>query len=217
LVDEATWSACERRRLAGKRVRLSGTRRTSSYLLSGVLMCPRCEATMTGEQRPADRSHEVRNHYLCSRRRIEGKAVCDQPYLTQERLETDLLEVLKAIALPEGVAAAVDAAVAEMHSGQGRKSRQVSLKTLEGRQARLNEDWMHVTIEELKRLVASIFEVITLTPDQRFSTARRGRVGRPTSGQSFLRQSPMNHPRLRGVLSGRRDSNPRPQPWPDDR
>ena len=55
---------------------------------------------MTGEQRPADRSHEVRKHYLCSRRRIEGKAICDQPYLTQERLETDLLEVLKAIALP---------------------------------------------------------------------------------------------------------------------
>jgi hypothetical protein len=213
LVDEATWSACVQRRLAGKRIRLRGTRRSSSYLLSGVLKCPRCEASMTGEQRPADSSHEVRNHYLCSRRRIEGKAVCDQPYLTQERLEADLLEVLKAIALPEGVAEAVDAAVAEMQSGQGRKSRQVSLKTLEERQARLNdmydlgrvsrheymrrsaeldsqrteitasapqplfvrqrtmvrtlvEDWVHVTIDERKRLVASIFEVITLSTDQ---------------------------------------------------
>jgi hypothetical protein len=30
----------------------------------------------------------------------------------------------------------------------------------------LVEDWVHVTLEERKRLVASIFEVITLTPDQ---------------------------------------------------
>lgn len=57
LVDEETWSACERRRLAGRRVRLSGTRRASPYLLSGVLRCPRCDSTMTGERRPADSSH----------------------------------------------------------------------------------------------------------------------------------------------------------------
>jgi hypothetical protein len=166
---------------------------------------------MTGEQRPADRSHAVRNHYLCSRRRIEGKAACDQPYLLQERLEGELFAVLAAIALPEGVAEAVDAAIAAMQGGQDRQARQVSLKTIEERQARLNEmyelgrvarddqarrsaeldaqptditasapqplfvrqrtmlrtlveDWEHVTLDERKRLIASIFETVTADP-----------------------------------------------------
>src|SRR5207245_160873 len=51
----------------------------------------------------------------------------------------DLLETLKAIALPEGVAEAVDAAVAEMQGASGRKARGTSLKTLEDRQRRLND------------------------------------------------------------------------------
>ena len=164
--------------------------------------------------------------------------------------------MLKAIALPEGVAEAVDAAVAAMQSGQGRKSRQVTIKTLEERQGRLNdmydlgrvsrdeylrrsaepdsqrseiavsapqplfvrqrtmvqtlvEDWLHVTLEERKRLVASIFEVITLTPDQAVldGTPRE-------SWKDYVRAvipptKPMNRPHLRGVLSGRRGSSTR--------
>jgi hypothetical protein len=74
----------------------------------------------------------------CSRRRTEGKESCDEPYLPQERLEDELLEVLKAMALPKGVAEAVDAAVAEMQGNHGRKSRQVSLKTIEDRRKRVN-------------------------------------------------------------------------------
>ena len=169
---------------------------------------------MSGERRPADRSHGVRHHYLCSERRNKGRAVCDQPYLPQEPLEADLFTVLEAIALPESVAEAVDAAVAEMQGTQGRRSRQGSLKSLEERQRRLNEmyelgrverdeylrrsaevdaerveiastapqplfvrqrtmlrslveDWAHVTLDERKRLIASIFEKITLTPDDK--------------------------------------------------
>ena len=162
---------------------------------------------MSGERRLADRSHGIDRHYYTCDQRRTAKA-CDQPYLSQERLEAELFGVLQAIALPEGVAEAVDAAVAEMQGSQGRTSRQVSLKTLEERQRRLNEmyelgrvqreeyvrrsaeldaqrtemtasapqplfvrqrtllrtlveDWAHVTLDERKRLVASIFETIT--------------------------------------------------------
>jgi hypothetical protein len=137
---------------------------------------------MTGERRPAD--------------------------LLRERLEGELLEVLRAIALPKGVAEAVDAAVAAMHGSQSRKSRQVSLKAIDARLERqsdlydlgdissdeymrrredlnrqrleftvsapqplfvrqrtmlrsLVEDWEHVMLEERKKVVASIFEVVT--------------------------------------------------------
>lgn len=137
LVDAATWAACERRRVAGRRIRLSGTKRASPYLLSGVLRCPRCHSTMSGERRPPDRWHGERRYYTCYTRRT-AKA-CDQPYLSQARLEEDLYALLSAIALPEGLAEAVDAAVAQMGVGQKRQGRKSTLRALEDRVARLKD------------------------------------------------------------------------------
>jgi hypothetical protein len=65
------------------------------------------------------------------------------------------------------------------------------------------EDWLHVTFEERKRLVASIFEVITLDDTDELDCTPP-RVGRTTPERSFLPQRPTNRPH-QGVLSGRRD------------
>jgi site-specific DNA recombinase len=99
IIDNDTWKACVRQRASATKLRnVRGVRQSSPYLLSGVLRCKRCGSTMSGERRPADRSHAPRYMYTCYRRRVARE--CDLPYLRKDRLEQDLIDVLRAIALP---------------------------------------------------------------------------------------------------------------------
>jgi hypothetical protein len=84
--------------------------------------------------------------YTCYRRRVAKD--CDLPYLRQDRLEQDLIDGLRKIALPVGVAEAVDAAVATYMSNEGRKAPRVTLKALEERQRRVNFEHEHEKISD---------------------------------------------------------------------
>ncbi|MGH9198729.1 MAG: recombinase family protein, partial [Acidimicrobiia bacterium] len=112
LVDDEIWSACLRVRFQHRRVRSSGKRRRASpYLLSGVLRCARCGSTMSGQTWKPDRTHpSPRCCYTCYLRRT-AKA-CSMPSLAQEGIEDELLAILREVAMPGGLAEAVDAALA---------------------------------------------------------------------------------------------------------
>lgn len=162
LVDDATWSACERVRLKQRSSALrtkGATKGRSRYLLSGVLRCVHCGSTMSGETWKADKSHhEPRYRYTCYLRRVAGK--CSAPYVSQEALESDIRSILEAVALPAGFAEAVDAAVAIYIGHDGRKSRKETLRGLQERQRRLNEMY------ELGRLSASDYKAKSAELDE---------------------------------------------------
>lgn len=93
-----------------------------------------------GQHWKPDRSHpEPRYCYTCYLRRTGGSPDCDQPYISQERLETDLLSVLRVIALPEELAEEVDKALAASLTEDPAESRQSTLAAIESRLARLAE------------------------------------------------------------------------------
>ncbi len=139
IVDEATWDACQQVALRNRRVpTATGRRGPSPYLLSGVLRCRRCGSTMSGERRLPDRTHhEPRFTYSCYLRRVAGE--CDAPYARQDRLETELLEVLRAVALPAGLADAVDADVAAGLSATHGESLTATFRKLDARLDRLRD------------------------------------------------------------------------------
>ncbi len=156
LVDEATWTACVEVRERGKPIhrnaRANASRRwTSPYLLSGVLRCAACGSTMSGQTSRADVAGtrptsgarrgglhtEDRHRYVCYRRRVAR--ACDAPSLRQEVLEPEIMDILRAVALPDGIAEAVDAAVADALAQEARPSPKTTRKALDERARRLNE------------------------------------------------------------------------------
>jgi len=139
LVDEETWTACERVRKSGRRVRLSSAeRRPSRYSLSGLLRCGACGSTMSGWTRGRDRSHpRERAYYLCYDRRVAGS--CHAPSVEQDRLEGDVEEILAAVALPAGFAETVDAALAAYEGARGQTERSASIGSVEARSGRLRD------------------------------------------------------------------------------
>lgn len=140
LVDQETWNACERVRFQHRRVRQTARRRTSSYLVTGVLRCGRCGSTMSGQTWKSDKTHsKPRRSYTCYLRRTAG--ACDMPSVPQDLVEADLLDVLRTVAMPEGLAAAVDAAVAASVAGDDPKSRKKSMSALDARLERLRETY----------------------------------------------------------------------------
>ena len=140
LVDAATFAACERIRasqgFAVKRDPGVG-RGGSSYLLSGVLRCAACGSTMSGSTRSADRTHpEERRIYTCYLRRVSDG--CDAAAVQQDVVESDLLAVLRTMALPPAFARAVDKAVAARMRNFG-SAQTVSASALGERLKRVNE------------------------------------------------------------------------------
>ena len=95
---------------------------------------------MSGQTWKPDRSHpQPRYCYTCYLRRTGGSPDCDQPYVPQERLEADLLTILRVVALPEGLAEEVDKAIAVTLTEDPAQSRQSTLAAIESRLARLAE------------------------------------------------------------------------------
>jgi site-specific DNA recombinase len=151
LVDEATWNACQRVRMQHRHVRLSSaSKRPSHYLLSGVLRCGRCGSTMSGSTRPADREHvtatgerrrashkEPRCVYACYQRRVAR--ACDAPYVHQDVVESELLAILRSLALPIDFAEKVDAGVKAALRETGQGSRQTTTKSIRARLDRLRD------------------------------------------------------------------------------
>ena len=141
LIDSDTWAACERIRLRQRSdaLRTRGRANTrSTYLLSGVLRCAMCGSTMSGLTRHKDRTHpETRFRYACYQRRVGSS--CDAPHVPQEIVEAEILDVLRTVALPEGLADAVDAAVAAYFTDRGRATRKSTLRSVETRLARLRD------------------------------------------------------------------------------
>jgi Recombinase zinc beta ribbon domain len=112
-VMHGTWAACQRVRVRRRAAGLSfgqsrAPRWSTPYLLSSVLRCCRCGSTMSGETRRPDRTHpQPRQHYTCYRRRT-AKA-CDAPFVAQETLETQLLEILRTVSAPAGFFESIEA------------------------------------------------------------------------------------------------------------
>jgi site-specific DNA recombinase len=134
LIDEETWNVCTpvRMRQSSAALRRTATPRpTSRYLLSGVVRCAACGSTMSGKTRRPDRTHPAERYaYTCYRQRVSDS--CSRSaHIEQELLETDIRAILEAIALPDGLAKAVDAHVAAYFAEQSRESRTANLKTVE--------------------------------------------------------------------------------------
>jgi hypothetical protein len=93
---------------------------------------------MSGQTRKRDRSHDAeRASYVCYARRTA--AACDAAPVLQAELKHDIRAILEMIALPEGSAEVVDAAVGA-HSGErDRRRARASVATIERRLARLAE------------------------------------------------------------------------------
>ena len=84
-----------------------------------------------------DRTHaSVRCCYTCYLRRT-AKA-CSRPSLAQDRIEAELLAILREVAMPGGLAEAVDAALATSIVAEP-KSRQASLRAFDARLERLRD------------------------------------------------------------------------------
>lgn len=139
LIDEETWAACQRVRLAHRAkswamASLAHRPRVSRYLLSGVLHCAACGSSMSGETWKPDRTHPIeRARYTCYRRRTAG--LCSAPYIDQDELEGAIIDVLEAVSLPAGIAEAVDAAAAGLRRhAQPKRS---SVREIEARLDRL--------------------------------------------------------------------------------
>ena len=139
LIDSETWAMCERVRFKHRSFRSAkAAKRPSRYLLSGVLRCGRCGSTMSGQTWKSDRTHPAtRNRYTCYLRRT-AKA-CDMPYVEQDQLEAQLIDILRIVAMPGGLAEAVDAAVAASLALDATKPRHMSLKTVDARLERLRD------------------------------------------------------------------------------
>ena len=139
LIDAETWAACERTRMkrrpmAWNRASQGRRRWASPYLLSSVLRCQRCGSTMSGETWQPDSAHrEPRRRYTCYRRRTAR--ACDAPYIRQDDLEAQLLDVMREICLPDGFAEAVDSAVGA-YLATPAKSRRATRKQIEAEKER---------------------------------------------------------------------------------
>jgi hypothetical protein len=209
---------------------------------------------MSGQTRKPDRSHpDERASYVCYARRVA--AACDAPPVMQDELERDIHDILEMVALPDGFAEAVDAALAAHEGGRTRRKERASLSSIERRLARLAElyelgdiaradylrrrETLHHEREGLKdqdepTFVRQRTALRTLVDDwtEMGPAARRRVLGTifervvvgekgdleliPREGwKPYVRAAIQTARALpaRDFMSGRRDSNPRPQPW----
>ena len=208
---------------------------------------------MSGLTRPVDRTHpEMLRIYTCYLQRVAGG--CDAPTVQQDVVESDLIAVLRMVALPPGFAKVVDTAVAAQMRTYG-SAKTVSAAALTEREKRLNDlyewgkidadehaaksreieeqraqltirpaplftqqqsilttlvdRWGGMTADERKQTLAGIFDRITASADG-VDRLEPCEDWRPFMVAAI--PEPVNVIG-RGERSGRRDSNPRPQPW----
>jgi len=76
-------------------------------------------------------------YYQCYSRRV--RAGCDQPFFPEERLEAEVVSLLRMMATPDGLAEAVDTAISRVVSQQRKTSRSTRRKVLDQQLKRLAE------------------------------------------------------------------------------
>jgi len=139
LIDNETWDACVLRRMAGRTSRLRIDRVYRSYLLTGLLRCDRCGATVSGVYRNSTSKRHGRreySYYECYGHR--QRFGCDQPLFRQAELEAEVVRLLEAMVVP-GLAEAVEAAIGAYATHQRRVSRTERRKRIDGRLANLRD------------------------------------------------------------------------------
>ena len=101
LIDQGTWDQCVRLRMARPfKGPMNQKRRVDP--LTGLLRCGRCGGTVSGW----NRKHTERRikkqyfYYECYGRRV--RSGCDQPFFQESEIEAEVLELLRAMAVPDG-------------------------------------------------------------------------------------------------------------------
>ena len=130
LIDAATGDACVRHRMS--RPFPGRTNRAYRvYPLTGLLRCGRCGGTVSGWNRkhPERRTKRRYFYYTCYSRRVRAGSA--QPFFPEEQLEAEVLCLLRAMAIPDGLAEAVEAAISSYASQQRKTSRSNRRKVID--------------------------------------------------------------------------------------
>ncbi len=155
LVDDETWRAVVRVRMGQPHFGRSPHRKYRPYILTRLLRCAHCSGTMSGYRQtpPSDRAQEPRPHYYCYTRRVEGNAGCRAPRIPQEIIEEQVLALLRAMLLPDGLAEAVDVAVATYAKQQRSVSRATWRRSIDDQLRRWNDVYVEggIRLEEYSR------------------------------------------------------------------
>lgn len=94
IVDNATFEMAQK--IMSKRGE-SGANKGGSYLLSGILICPKCGSKMYVKKRTVMTSSGKAEYYyyICSKRLNYGSNVCSQDTIRAEKIEDDVLSLLR--------------------------------------------------------------------------------------------------------------------------
>ncbi len=96
LIDRATFERAQAM-LRERTPRVIHPREVSSpYLLSGIMRCGSCGATMVGHG-----GHKRYRYYMCGNARRKGREICPSPILRKERVEGFVVERIKGSVLTE--------------------------------------------------------------------------------------------------------------------
>ena len=120
VIDMETWNAVQKRieDTSQKRFKeLHPKRANSSYLLSGIVVCARCDAPMNGNTVKRKNIHGRDEGYRCSR--SKRRAGCDAGRISRARLEDLVLSTLNEFILqPENIQAVQDVAIENQNHGE---------------------------------------------------------------------------------------------------
>lgn len=155
LVEATTWTEVERLRIVHC-LPVRENRKVRTYALTGLLRCSRCGGTVSGFVHGGWRKTGPHPYYQCYQRR-QGLG-CDQPYFRQSDVEASVVNLLRAMAVPDAVANAMDAAVAAYAKDQRQESRAGRRKKVAEQLGRVKELYLDgdISPEEYKSRTAEL-------------------------------------------------------------
>lgn len=95
LIDEVTWERVQQRLNAFRRRRPGNPQ--APYLLSGLIVCGRCQSTVHGNLITQPRKKQKYRYYCCTARSpgIEGMERCTQPFTPADELEEKVWQTVR--------------------------------------------------------------------------------------------------------------------------
>jgi site-specific DNA recombinase len=138
IIDRETWNLTMRLRIT-HRFPIRENRKVPTYILTGLLHCARCGGSVSGllKKKSGRQDGVSYAYYHCYSRRL--KRGCVQPLFRQADIEARVIELLTELAVPDGLAEAVDAAVAAYAKQQRGFSRAARRKAINARLGRLRD------------------------------------------------------------------------------
>ena len=122
----------------------------STYLLSGLVKCHRCNRALSGQ----DAKSGQFSYYVCQSIMKRGKDACDTPRLNARRFEEMVVGKIRTNVLTEGNIRALVKVVDEQMDGVAREQRK-RLETLEDVKRKLGRIWHFVETTDIDMADAS--------------------------------------------------------------